>query len=254
MADYPSSPETGGSASSAQEPAWKDKQHDVESEAKDTAKRASSLASDVTARKIDEHKSEFRTTIENIADGLEKGQEELDRSQLKDLTLSAAEQLRRFASNLDTTDGQSMMRRLSQESRRRPVTSGIAGALAGFAMGRALRATPQTADSYDRNPDGNSNQFGSTGSAAGTGSTSGATGTTGYSADRPDPASRMGSHDPADKTASTANLTPTEDSAASAAFADSKVQSETADTSATSKTSKPKTSGTASTGSTKKTD
>ncbi|MCQ8184146.1 hypothetical protein [Parvularcula maris] len=220
MADTTSTPDTGSTApnATAQDPVWKDKQHEVEAEAKQTAKRAGSLASNTAARKIDEHKSELQRTIENVASGLEKGQEELDRSQLQDLTLSAAEQLRRFASNLDTTDGQALMQRLGQESRKRPVSSALAGAIAGFAMGRALRATPQTADSYpqtgDRQP--TDNQFGSA-STSSFGDTAAAS---------PSTSSTYGAASPSVSTPTPSPAATTSGTSPSASFADNDIQSE----------------------------
>ncbi|GGY52095.1 hypothetical protein [Parvularcula lutaonensis] len=143
---------TGTGANVGQEPDWKIKEENVRAQAKQTARRAKSLASTATAAKIDEHKSQLSTTIKNVAAGLEKGTDELDRSDLTRITEKAAEQLKKLASEVERRDGETMLSSLADQARKRPVASIAGGVLLGLALSRALKATPQTAasDGEDR--------------------------------------------------------------------------------------------------------
>lgn len=132
-----------------QNPEWKVKEENVREDAKTTARRARSLASQATAAKIDDHKNDLKVTLENIAAGLDKGREELDRNDLTRLTESASEQIRRLAGEIDHRDGQTIMASIADAARKRPVTSIIGGFAAGIALSRALKATPQTTGADD---------------------------------------------------------------------------------------------------------
>jgi ElaB/YqjD/DUF883 family membrane-anchored ribosome-binding protein len=123
---------------------WKSKQHDVEDEAKRTAGRAQGLAAHYAASKIDEHRDRLCHTLDNVARALESGEDELDRSDLSKLTRSAASQIRRFKDNIEQRDGEQVIGSATDMLRERPVTSIVTGLLAGFAMSRAIKATPQT--------------------------------------------------------------------------------------------------------------
>ncbi|MEE4213065.1 MAG: hypothetical protein V2I43_27785 [Parvularcula sp.] len=187
-------------------PNWKDKQHDVEDEARRTASRAQGMAGNYAASKFDQHRDQLCHTLDNVAKALETGEGELERSDLSRLTQQAASQIRRFKDNIERREGDDVIGSATNLLRDRPVTSVMTGLLAGFALSRAIKATPQTAGNSDTGSGqqnyGGSSDYGSSDygqatssglGAAGTSSATGAyTGSEGYD---PSPTPSKGSKD-----------------------------------------------------------